>query len=327
MPLELESALGRQCGRQSARFIVNQARQRHPFASLEYGRAFGSGVEVIDVPAWSSAVVARAIPNTDLRDATGCYPFVPLQRDGDLAAGLNSLRAHDLISIVLVTDPLRMPPVPDLEEHFDFCRAFKTHYVFDRSIGPINMSRRHWREVRIARRELQIREVIYADHVDRFAELYSNLIENHHIEGIAAFDAVFFRSLVDVPGIRTIAAFLDDDIVSIMMFVVDGDVAYAFLAGTSEEGRERCAHYGLYAEAIEHFTDVSVINLGGAPGVIDDPNHGIAYVKRKLTNTTLRSYLCGAVLDADAYVALGGNSNDYFPAYRGVAHQASGDPK
>jgi hypothetical protein len=306
---------------------VKQAPQRHPFASLEYGCAFGSGVELIDVPAWNSAVIARAIPNSARRDATGCYPFVPLQRDGDLAAGLDSLRARDLVSVVVVTDPLRMPPVSDLEEHFDFCREFKTHYVFDRSIGPIDMSRRHWREVRIARKALRICEVAYAEHVDRFAALYSNLIEHHDIAGVAAFDSVFFRRLVDIPGIRTVAAFLDDEIVSIMMFVVDGDVAYAFLAGTSEEGRERSAHYGLYAEAIEHFTDVSVINLGGTPGVSDAPDHGIAYVKRKLTNTTLRSYLCGAVLDADAYAALGGNSNGYFPAYRGVAHQSSGDSK
>ena len=130
---------------------MNSASPRHPFATLEYANAFGAGAEPVDVPAWRSVVLARSIPGTTLKDVTGCYPFAPLAVDSDLSVGLAQLRANGFLSVVLVTDPLRTPPITALETSFDFCRAFKTHYAFDRNAGAVDMSRRHWREVRIAR--------------------------------------------------------------------------------------------------------------------------------------------------------------------------------
>jgi hypothetical protein len=306
---------------------------RHPFATRAYVEAAGGGSRTIEVPAWNATVLARSIPGTPWVDATGCYPFLPFGQTVDLAAGLEQLRAQGLISIVLVTDPLHLPAQGRLAA-FDLCRAYKTHHMFERSLGPINRTRRYWREVRIAREALRIAEVEYPEHAEEFARLYANLVDHHGIVGAAAFDMAFFAALRDVPGIRAIAAWLDEQIVSMMLFVVHTDTAYAFLAGTTEEGRARCAHYGLYAEAIEGFTEAKIVNLGGAPGLSDNPDHGIVYVKRKLTNTTRFSHLCGAILRPDTYMALAATQprDDaltdpaFFPVYRAPPVSGLGGP-
>jgi len=296
-------------------------KDRHPFAQVTYGRAFGPPTEVVDVPGWNCAVLSRPIPGSDLRDATGCYPFSPLAATVDLAAGLEHLRNRGFVSVVIVTDPFCQPSAEGLARAFGTMRPFKTHYAYDRSLGPLNYSRRHWREVRVARKALNIHEVPYAEYWEEFSRLYDSLIEAHHISGVAAFSSSFFQALTKSKGIRAVAAYLAGRIVSMMLFVEFDRRAYAFLAGTTDDGRANSAHYGLYAEALENLADYSIVNLGGAPGTSDDPEHGIAFAKRRLTNTTSQSYLCGMILDDAAYSALlpaPGRTPEYFPAYRGL---------
>lgn len=294
------------------------AERRHPFATLDYARSFGIAFEPVDVAPWGSAVLSRPIPTSYQKDAVNCYPFLSFRDDAALGPGLVCLRDRGFVSVVLVTDPLHQPDLDRLTANFSYCRPFKSHYVFDRRLG-IDKSRRRWREVHASRMALDIREVSYADHVPDFVRLYDNLIERHQITGAAAFTPEFFRSLASVEAVRAIGGFLAGELVSMMLFVSFDDTAYAFLAGTSPEGRLRSAHYGLYGYAIENFDDVTLINLGGAPGLTDDTEHGIAHVKRKLTNVVMRSYLCGAILDPDAYRVLAGNrvgSSNFFPGYR-----------
>jgi hypothetical protein len=295
----------------------------HPFSTRAYVEAAACGAQLVNVPGWKTSVITRCIPGTDYRDAIGCYPFLPFAPHVDIACGLAELKAEGIVSVVLVTDPLHEPSADGLSE-FDFCRPYKTHYMFDRSLGPINYTRRRWREVKQARDDLRIAEVDYPAYASEFSRLYGNLINQHQIVGAAAFDDQFFDALKNVPGIRAIAAWAGDDLVSMMTFVVFEGTAYSYLAGTTPEGRLRRAHYGLYAEALEGFMDARILNLGGAPGFKDDSEHGIVHVKRKLANTTRMSLLCGAVLVPEIYASLMtensasriGGADSFFPAYR-----------
>jgi hypothetical protein len=53
--------------------------------------------------------------------------------------------------------------------------------------------------------------------------------------------------------------------------------------------------------------------------VEDDPRDGLASFKRGFANRSEPFFLCGKVLDADAYASLsaGRAETQYFPAYRG----------
>jgi hypothetical protein len=169
---------------------------------------------------------------------------------------------------------------------------------------------------------LDIHEVPYSENWDEFSRLYDTLIDAHHISGVAAFSKSFFKALIHVKGLRAVAAYLAGRIVSMMLFMEFDGRVYSFLAGTSDEGRANSAHYGMYAEALENLSEYLIVNLGGAPGLSDDPEHGIAFAKRRLTNTTSQSYLCGAILDPGAYSGLlpvAGITSNFFPAYRDVA--------
>ncbi|MGZ3278347.1 MAG: GNAT family N-acetyltransferase [Caulobacteraceae bacterium] len=293
---------------------------QHPFSSRAYAEAFAP-LEPVAVEAWRVHLLERPLPGAEGHDLAGPYPMTNLGglSAAQLGAGRREMADRGAVSLALVLDPWNAPDAQALSAAFDVVRPFKTHLAYDRAVGPINYTRRHWREVRQARSALVFRTVDPEGHVDTMARLYRNLVEAKHISGAAVLERPFFEALVRVPGLRLVLAYLDEDIVGSMTFIVAGDVCYAHLAGVTEAGRRHCAHYGCYAEALESYTDCQVIHLGGGPGAADDPNDPILYVKRKFANVELHSLLCGAVLDPDRYRALSDRRppSGFFPAYRG----------
>jgi hypothetical protein len=91
------------------------------------------------------------------------------------------------------------------------------------------------------------------------------------------------------------------------------------LAASSEAGYRNGAAYALNALAIEALTDCDLVNFGGGAGAVDDPADGLVRFKKGFSNRITDSWLCGAVLDAEAYRVLSaGRADDgFFPAYRG----------
>ena len=69
--------------------------------------------------------------------------------------------------------------------------------------------------------------------------------------------------------------------------------------------------------AIAALSDCETINFGGGAGLGDDPGDGLVQFKGGFANTVSPSYLCGAVLDQDAYRTLSGDTDSgFFPTYR-----------
>ena len=62
------------------------------------------------------------------------------------------------------------------------------------------------------------------------------------------------------------------------------------------------------------------LDLGGAAGLENAPTDGLSQFKRGWSNATRLVYLCGRVLDPQAYGRIcerqGTGDMDYFPAYR-----------
>ena len=115
-----------------------------------------------------------------------------------------------------------------------------------------------------------------------------------------------------------IAAYRNNVIVAMALWIDSGAVVYYHLAASAPEGYEAQAMYGIVAAALEVFTDAQIIELGGPAGLSSDPDAGLAYFKRGFANREIDAYFCGACLHAERYALLtaGSPATTFFPAYR-----------
>ena len=292
----------------------------HPYASEAYARSLGHVGAPLAAPEWGCHVLVRDTPQGGRQDAMGPYPLTPLSPGADVAGGLGRLKAAGLVSVVLVADDRLRPDLKTLEAGFDFVRRFKSHFLHDRSLGPPAYDKHHRYEIRRAQARVEAREIALADHLPAWEALYGDLVQRHGLGGLHAFPAAHHAALARLPGVRTFAAFADGELASAHIFVTADGYAVSHLAASSQAGYRNGAAYAVNALAIEALTDCEVINFGGGAGATDDPADGLVRFKKGFSNQIAASWLCGAVLDAEAYRALGaGRGGDgFFPAYRGA---------
>lgn len=289
----------------------------HPYAREDYARSLGHVGRALAVPEWDSHVLVRATPAADREDGIGPYPLAVLAGGSDVAAGLARLKAAGLVSVVLVLEDRLRPDMAALEAAFDFVRPFKSHYIFDRSLGSLAYGKHHRYEIRRALGRVSVSEIRLADHLAAWQELYGQLSARHGLGGVHAFPPQHHQRLAELDGVRTFAAFIEDRLAAAHVFVTHAGHAMSHLAASAAEGYANGAAYAVNDLAVSGLTDCEVINFGGGAGAGDDPNDGLVRFKKGFSNRTAPSYLCGAVLDPDAYRALSaGRETGFFPAYR-----------
>jgi hypothetical protein len=263
-------------------------------------------------------MLVRPIPGSPWHDALGCYPLAAVSRDADLKAGLERLRSADLVSVALVPDPLTSPSLDLLASAFFVCSPFKTHYLIDRHAGPIRFGATHRRWIRKALRGSTVTPIALGDVLDEWQSLYDHTMTRRGVTGIQNFTPAYFAALATMPEITALVARSAGRIVAMTLWVRDGDIAYYHLGASSPEGYDMQAMYGLVAAANEHLVGCRIIDLGGAAGVNDNPDDGLAYFKRGFANRKLTAYFCGSCLKNERYDQLAGNQPEtsFFPAYR-----------
>lgn len=286
------------------------------YARKKYAAAFGFGS--IDVEAWQTALLVRQIPDSDWRDALGCYPLAALHRDSDLREGLNYLRTSDLVSVALVPDPVTGPGFEVLTAAFEICRPFKTHYLIDRDAGPVCFARTHRRMIRKAVRDCTFGPVDLQETLADWLKLYGHTVTRHGITGIQNFAHPYFEELAKMPEVIALAAKRHEQIIAMILWVRSGDVAYAHLEGASAEGYKTQAPYGIFAAANEYFADCRIIHFGGTAGLEAGTGEGLAYFKRGFANREVTAYFCGSRLNPDRYAVLAQDKpqTSFFPSYR-----------
>lgn len=287
----------------------------HPYSELAYAESISRGDPVVMSETLGAPLRLRAIPGSDLRDASGLYPLSPglwPAPAGQVRAELKSLGA---VSLVLVSDPFEPRPTA---RRFDLIRAYKSHHVVDPTLGPLRFSKHHRAEVRRALRACTARRIALGDHLDAFIRLYDVLIARHdlgdqhkfgpeHFEHLAAHDERF----------PTFGAFQDGVLVSAHIWVRHGDRAYSHLAASSAEGYAIGAAYAAYDYALSAQSGC-LITLGGTPD--GSAGDGLDRFKRGFANAARASHICGVIGDAEAYDALCRKvppETTFFPRYRG----------
>jgi hypothetical protein len=291
----------------------------HPYATLAYANTLAHVGRPVHVAAWQTYVIARDWKGYAM-DAIGPYPITCLAVESDLGTGLESLRKAGFVSITLVVDDLVGPPIGELQQTFGFARPFKTHYLVDEADATYQPSKHHRYEIRrAARAGVEVRVVPLLDILDAWIVLYDGLIANHRMVGVQRFSRQSFEGLADCDGLVTVAAFVGQELVSCHLWIEYKDFVWSHLAASSALGYSTGAAYAVYDQSIRTFAG-RVIDLGGAAGVNDGGDDGLARFKAGFSNRQHIAYLCGAVLDKKAYLALCANSgaarSDYFPAYR-----------
>jgi hypothetical protein len=297
----------------------------HPYASRAYAEGLPHVGEPIDVPEWGTRLLARAAPGGGRRDATGPYPLTPIAADADLPAGLDRLKATGLVTAVFVADDRLRPDLPTLESAFERVRRFKSHFVYDRTLGPLEYAKHHRYEVRRAHGRVRAEEIGLGDHLAAWQALYDELAARHGLAGLHAFPRIHHETLARMPGVRTFGAFMEERLVAAHIFVVHQGYAVSHLAASSAEGYRNGAAYAVNDVAVTALTDCDVINFGGGAGLDDDPSAGLVRFKKGFSNRIAASYICGAILDPAAYAEMsaGHDESAFFPAYRGPARERS----
>lgn len=292
----------------------------HPYATLAYARTLAHVGRPIYVPAWQSHVIARDWKSGAV-DAIGPYPLACLAYDSDVASGLDQLRNAGLISIILVVDGLFGPSIDQLRQVFTFSRPFKTHYLVDAAAGAYSPSKHHRYEIRrAARRDVRVRVVPFLDILDPWTGLYDELISHHHITGVQCFSRESFEALAHCEGVSAVAAYVGTELLSCHVWIQHNGYVWSHLAASTALGYATGAAYAVYDHSIRNFAG-NLVNLGGAAGIGDAADDGLARFKAGFANRTQVSYLLGSVLDPSAYERLCAErgsirADDYFPAYR-----------
>lgn len=286
------------------------------YATKTYANVFG--MPTADVNEWQTHVLLRPIANSRWHDAIGCYPLAAVRREADLRAGLEELRALNLVSVALVPDPLTGPAPERLSEAFEVCRPFKTHYLIDREAGPVCFARTHRRMIRKALKDCSFGPVELRETLADWEELYGHTTARHGITGIQKFPSSYFRELAEMPDVIALAAKQREDIIAMILWVRSGEIAYAHLEGSSTAGYKAQAIYGIFAEANAYFSDCRYLHFGGTAGLDAAAGDGLAYFKRGFANREVTAYFCGARLDPQRYAALTKDLplTSFFPAYR-----------
>lgn len=279
---------------------------RHP----EYAKSlsfFGEPYQLSYSGGW---VLIRDIPGTPYRDAMGLYPLFSCEDWDALSRDLETLEG--LVSLVLVVDPMANRELSALA-CFDLLVSYKRHYVVN--LAKVKVSKHHQRNVRKAKKAVQVYASTGSDWLDDWISLYQQLVRRHDIEGIARFSRESFEKQFAVPGFWAFQAVKDGVPVAMILWYAQGLTAYYHLGASSEEGYKAKASFALFQASIDFFSrnsrTVNWLNLGAG-----QDGNGLSRFKEGWATDIRTAWLCGKILDEDVYYALARKDAGFFPAYR-----------
>ena len=270
------------------------------------------------------AWLSRAIPQSSARDLTGAYPLWHTTDPERLAESWSDLAA-DYVCAVAVVDPLLAEDFagPLSTAFTDGWRPFKRHYLVELD-GDFEAARskHHRQAVRRASRRVHVERALEPGAwAAEWCGLYALLRERLGFAGAPAdFSDADLAAQLRLPGARYWRALVGDECVAASLWLeADGVTAY-HLSAASPAARSTEAPYGLMDAALRDAAErgLRLATLGGAAGLTDDPNDGLAYFKSGWSTRSTPAFLGAKVLQPERYRELAGGreTSTFFPAYR-----------
>lgn len=293
------------------------------YAHPGYVESFSSLGEAWGLPSCHGALLLRPVGDGRARDAVGSYPMFSCGRPDALLDDLRSLvsdSGQNLVTVSLVADPLQAFDMKELDLFFPIKRALGDHYAVELEHWKTALAKHHRRKIRKATTagveiRIEAEPVSFISHWNR---LYGHLAETLNIQGLRRFSDEIFASMIQVPGVTLVVAWLGHEPIGADWYFADEDRVYAHLSAYSPEGYERSISYPMMAFALEYFQDrARILDLGGVPRAADG-GEGLAYFKAGWATRQVPAFFWGKVVDPDRYRSLCGGESDslFFPAYR-----------
>ncbi len=276
------------------------------------------------LPQSQGNILMRSIPGDICQDAMGCYPLFTCANWSALANDLRSI-GHDLVSLVVVTDPFGKYQLTDLQECFpDIVYAFKNHYVVDlRQPLESQVTSHHHRYIKKSLGVVQIeRCTVPNEYLEVWVQLYDILTSRHNIKGIARFSPHSFEHQLQVPGLVMFRAIYQKETVGMLLWYIQDNIGYYHLGAYSGTGYATHSSFALFWTALKYFAaqGLSWLDLGAGAGITDRSVDGLAHFKKGWTSNTRTAYLCGRIFDRTKYNKLVEKNaippTRYFPHYR-----------
>lgn len=312
------SATGREDPSRSARRVKALSGYLHP----AYASSLADFGQAVPLPRCGGWLLRRQIDGSPYHDVMGPYPLFLCDDWTRLGDDL-SLLGREFVSAVLVTDPFAACDLGLLRSNFDLVAPFKVHYVAELDRPRESFVRRSHR----ARSRRALRSVTVElcerplDYLEDWQRLFANLVRRHSITGPRRFSRRSFEKQLGIPGLVMFRAMAAGEVVGLDLWYVIEDVAYGHLAAFSQLGYELGASYATKWTMLSYFSGmVRWVDLGGSAGGVADRDDGLAVFKRGWSTESRPVYLCGRILQPEAYeeltARLGATTSDYFPAYR-----------
>ena len=290
------------------------------YASPEYAVSLNPGAKTLFVAELDTSIIVRAIPNTNLVDAIGPYPFTKVKSTASKSKTRAFLNDHNIVALVLVTDPFTHE-TEDLYSLFDIVHRFKNHYIVDPNPHH-RYSKHHRYEIRKSLRSCSVRRIALHDYLDDWSSLYAELSKRHNFNDQHRFPNSYFEKISEMPEFIAIGAFIGGELASCNIWLLNNGTVYNHLGASSQLGYEHNCSYAVYDFAIRNFHDCTAIDLGGVP---DNPSYqsNLGFFKKGFSNRMRPTLLCGLVADQKNYLRLSkqresqlGMSTMFFPMYR-----------
>lgn len=276
------------------------------------------------LPRSAAWVLLRPIDGTHHQDAMGCYPLLCCGNWGGLAEDLAELNPQ-LVSFTAVTDPFGGYSEALLQNTFcDLVRPFKAHFVADLRKDPSTIATSHHRYYarRAFKSGVQVERCEDPTRfLDEWTRLYAVLVERHRVRGVAAFSRAAFAAQLRLRDLTVFRATLNGETIGAHLWITQGEIVYSHLAAFSQRGYDVGAAYALYWESLHYFAPSHEwVDFGAGAGLTGEASDGLTAFKRGWSTGTRPVYLCGRVLNSEAYERLaterGYGMSRYFPAYR-----------
>ncbi len=297
------------------------------YGHVEYARSLSDVGKPLHLAGCGGYLLLRDIAATEEVDATGPYPLFMCERWDRLSDDLATLD-QNIVSVTLVADPLGSHDSDDLTGAFPDCvRPFKRHFIVELDADWLGCASPHHR--RHARRALQALRIDVledpAPALSDWVSLYDHLVDRHAVTGVARFSRAAFEAQFRVPGVVMVRAMRGQAVVGAALWYRAGESAYYHLGAYSEDGYREGASHAIFHSAFAWLGQRGIrrVNLGGAAGLSDDPEDGLARFKRGWATTDSMAYLCGRIVNHSRYLELSGGATEagFFPAYRDPARR------
>jgi hypothetical protein len=272
------------------------------------------------LPGCDGWLLERAVSGIAAYDAMGAYPLFCCRDWPALADDVTAL-ADDLVSVVLITNPLGTYSPEMLERGFDRVVPYKEHFVVETG-QPLAafVTRSHRANAERALREVSVELCPNpAAFIDEWERLYAVLAARHSIAGLRRFSRQALERQFAVPGLVMFRAIANGHTVGLDLWYVQEDCAQGHLAAFDQTGYALHASYATKWCVLDYFSNkVRWVNLGA--GSSRNADDGLSRFKRGWSTGTKTAWLCGRVLQPAVYAALARTSNaadpSYFPVYR-----------